>query len=85
MSRPTAKCGHCSGTGRIPLPPQAIALLDVVRRHGPASGAALHREIPLAARTTGVTGTCMALRRLEDSGLVVSERQGRAVLWRISR
>ena len=66
----------------MPLAPSMTALLAVVRRIGPASGAEIHRAIDLAHRTTGATGTCMALRRLRESGLVTSERVGRTVMWR---
>lgn len=71
------RCGHCGGTGLLPLTGVCADTLTLLRAAGEATGADL-------ARLDGCKATAMnnRLAVLERHGLATSRRYGRKRLYR---
>lgn len=74
------RCGHCNGTGEVPLSDLFIKTLRLVRQASEATGADL-------ARLDGCKATAMNMRltQLEKMGFIVSRCCGRRRLYREAR
>jgi len=83
-ARPRIPCGHCEGTGRIPLPDELDATLRFVAEHQPVTAPDVHRRLMLSEN--GVTAANQRLYKLRALGLVKrTGRSGRAWLWEVVR
>lgn len=80
MKSPEVTCGHCHGRGKLRLTGAALETLSQLRKcHDPISGASLAKRMGVSNEAM-----CNRLRSLERHGLIVGERYGRTVLWKLS-
>jgi hypothetical protein len=82
--RPRIACGHCEGTGRVPLPDELDVTLRFVAEHQPVTAPDVHRTLML--KEGGPTAANQRLDKLRALGLVKrTGRSGRAWLWEVVR
>ena len=81
MSRDTARCGHCDGTGRRPLTEALQDTLDYLRSACETLDEIAAKELA-GILDVGYQTAIWRLEELRAEGLVERRRAGRSYLWR---